>query len=121
MANKLEVLKLGGTRLKKAIKIIALVMAFVMLFALTGCGAKSKIKGEWEATYNGAKVTLNIDKKVIEATYVSEDKTVNETIEYEINRKYIIVEGDEMKYSFIEKDKFVLTVDNVGDLEFTRK
>lgn len=95
-------------------------MAFIMLCALTGCGVKSKIKGEWQTVYNGNTVTLEIDKKVIKAEIVSKDKTINDEIEYEINRRYIIIEGDEMEYNFVDKDKLVVTFDRYGDIEFTR-
>ena len=106
--------------MKKTVKILALIMAVVMLLSLCGCGAKSKIKGEWVAEYNGAEITLDIDKDTINVQIVSESKTVEDTFEYEFKRSRLIIEGEEMEYRLEDKNTLVLEHKELGEIEFAR-
>lgn len=103
--------------MKRTVRILAVVLAFVMLLALAGCGAKSKIKGEWVGDIMGMELTMDFDGKEVTMTIMGE----SESTEYEFKGDKLYIDGDEVDYEFDGKDKLILDMEELGELELERK
>lgn len=104
--------------MKKTVRILAVVMALVMLLALAGCSAKSKIKGDWEGKFMGVDITMTFDGEKVSMEVMGQ---TTELGEYKFEGKKLIIDGDETKYEFKDKDTLILDMEDYGDLELKRK
>lgn len=113
--------------MKNLARILAMALIVVMALSLVGCGLNNKLKGEWEGSLEmegiEAEVTLEFDGKdeVKMTVYAKEyDFKESDTLEYEVDGKELIIDGEEVEYEFDGRNTLILDMDG-EELELTRK
>lgn len=106
--------------MKNLARLLALVLVVVMTLSLVGCGLNSKLKGEWVGKVEESGISIEITLKFDGKGEVAISAFgMEETSEYEVNGKKLIINDDEVDYELKGK---TLTLDLDGmDVEFEKQ
>lgn len=102
--------------MKNLARILAMALVVVMVLSLAGCGAASKIKGEWKASVMGIPMTMEFDGKEVTTSVMGEE----ETFEYEVKGDKLVIDGEETAFEFDGRNTLILDMDGM-EVEFERQ